>query len=356
MFNGKTLAEVAGFDLEQNEVEGVSGATMTSLTVARAVLALAEAESGGGGESVGGISRGVTRPIGSRGIGTVLVVLFGLADGVHAAARGAQAAHRVPARAGRVSRAGEWGSDLAGIVGWMGGEWDGVERSRPACCCWWRPPCWCRCLLGSRSTATSCARMVRRSNCSRTACPSAWRWRVPPRLARAVAGRAIPAPAAGGGGRRCGSWRSIWCRSNPSMPTYSASPGGRRSRSRSSVSWRRCSCRWPIAGTGARPGRCLNFLWGWWRAREVFAAGWPGVCLSVVGAWAAGCRLRGGSWLLRNFYRGCRSGAKLWRWNLGAEPVGIVERNMRTGLGAKLAGASLIICCLVGCGDDRPRE
>ena len=33
LFNGKTLEEMAGFDLEANEVEGVSGATMTSLAV-----------------------------------------------------------------------------------------------------------------------------------------------------------------------------------------------------------------------------------------------------------------------------------------------------------------------------------
>ncbi|MGI9241923.1 MAG: FMN-binding protein, partial [Verrucomicrobiales bacterium] len=47
MFNGRALRDLAGFDLEANEVEGVSGATMTSMTVARAVVALAEAESRG---------------------------------------------------------------------------------------------------------------------------------------------------------------------------------------------------------------------------------------------------------------------------------------------------------------------
>jgi hypothetical protein len=79
MFNGKTLEEMAGFDLEANEVEGVSGATMTSLTVARAVVALAEAETKPTpAMPFGGIAWG-DRSLGSRGLGTVLVVLFGLA-------------------------------------------------------------------------------------------------------------------------------------------------------------------------------------------------------------------------------------------------------------------------------------
>jgi len=78
LFNGKALADVAGFDLEQNGVEGVSGATMTSMTVARAVLALAEEVSGGGSAMQSRDQSWGARPIGSRGIGTVLVVLFGL--------------------------------------------------------------------------------------------------------------------------------------------------------------------------------------------------------------------------------------------------------------------------------------
>ena len=44
MFNGKRLSELAGFDLEANEVEGVSGATMTSVTVAQGVVRVAQAE------------------------------------------------------------------------------------------------------------------------------------------------------------------------------------------------------------------------------------------------------------------------------------------------------------------------
>ncbi|MFT4549871.1 MAG: NosR/NirI family nitrous oxide reductase transcriptional regulator [Verrucomicrobiales bacterium] len=82
MFNGKKLEQLADFLLEENEVEGVSGATMTSLTVAEAVIALARAETWeqvGGRETFwGSTETWFTRQVGSRGIGTVLVVLFGL--------------------------------------------------------------------------------------------------------------------------------------------------------------------------------------------------------------------------------------------------------------------------------------
>lgn len=79
MFNGKTLAEMARFDLDENEVEGVSGATMTSMTVARAVVALAAAETKPPAPMSLREETWSPRSIGSRGIGTVLVVLFGLA-------------------------------------------------------------------------------------------------------------------------------------------------------------------------------------------------------------------------------------------------------------------------------------
>ena len=81
MFNGKTMEEIAGFDLEQNEVEGVSGATMTSMTMAEAVLAMAKAEvQGTPGEGIAALhtESWTVSEIGSRGIGTALVVAFGL--------------------------------------------------------------------------------------------------------------------------------------------------------------------------------------------------------------------------------------------------------------------------------------
>jgi len=80
MFNGKTLAEVAEFDLEENEVEGVSGATMTSMTVAVALGELARAYTRGDSiVDLPGLPReGTSLHFGSGGIGTVLVLIFGL--------------------------------------------------------------------------------------------------------------------------------------------------------------------------------------------------------------------------------------------------------------------------------------
>lgn len=66
MFEGKTLQEVAEF----GEVEGVSGATMTSQAVARAVAKVSA--------NLSGVDGGSVSTIGVREIGTALVVLFGL--------------------------------------------------------------------------------------------------------------------------------------------------------------------------------------------------------------------------------------------------------------------------------------
>ena len=76
LFSEMTLEEVASFDLEANEVEGVSGATMTSMTVAEGVVKTAKAFV----ESQQQTTQVATRLISvtARDLGTGAVILFGL--------------------------------------------------------------------------------------------------------------------------------------------------------------------------------------------------------------------------------------------------------------------------------------
>ena len=76
MFDGKSLGEMAAFDLEANEVEGVSGATMTSMTVAQALVDLARAETRPSALSLRGAEGRL--PVRWRDWGTVSVLVFGL--------------------------------------------------------------------------------------------------------------------------------------------------------------------------------------------------------------------------------------------------------------------------------------
>ena len=78
LFNGKPLAELAGFDLQANEVEGVSGATMTSMAVAQSLVELANSEVAISATATGSYESFAIYEIGSRGFGTALVVVFGL--------------------------------------------------------------------------------------------------------------------------------------------------------------------------------------------------------------------------------------------------------------------------------------
>ena len=76
MFNGKTLAEMAQFDPVENGVEGVSGATMTSMNVTYALIELAEADVA---EDVVQLPvASIFQWLGWRDLGTALVICFGL--------------------------------------------------------------------------------------------------------------------------------------------------------------------------------------------------------------------------------------------------------------------------------------
>ncbi len=73
LFNGMSLDELASLDLFQAEVEGVSGATMTSLTIAESLVTTAE--------HLRDVESPPSRPriaVGSRDVGTALVIAFAL--------------------------------------------------------------------------------------------------------------------------------------------------------------------------------------------------------------------------------------------------------------------------------------
>jgi len=79
LFNSKQLSELAVLDLEQEEVEGVSGATMTSMAVAHSVVAAAQ-------QHQLAVQRAAERPPPDgpqwkwkmRDLGTLAVIVFGL--------------------------------------------------------------------------------------------------------------------------------------------------------------------------------------------------------------------------------------------------------------------------------------
>jgi len=120
MFNDLTLAELAEFDLEEAGIEGVSGATMTSMAVARGIIRAAQAHREARTASANTQSqRSPSFDLSPRNLGTVAVVVGGLVLGF-TSLRGRKSI-RVPFQLLLIGYLGFVNGDLlsqAMLVGW----------------------------------------------------------------------------------------------------------------------------------------------------------------------------------------------------------------------------------------------
>ncbi len=82
LFNGLLLEELAGLDLEAAEVEGVSGATMTSMAVAQGLLVAAQDHIEQSAAKARAEARSAAVPVTANDLGTALVVVVGVVIGM----------------------------------------------------------------------------------------------------------------------------------------------------------------------------------------------------------------------------------------------------------------------------------
>ena len=272
MFNGKSLAGLASFDLEDNEVEGVSGATMTSLAVAQAVVELAKAENDPAKSATSTSGRWTIFSYGSRGIGTILVVVFGLVM-AFTRLRGVRPV-RIAFQLVLIGYLGLINGDLlsqALLVGWAqnGLAW----RFAPGMLLLAAAAILVPLAAGKQVYCHQLCPHGAAQQLLKNLLPKKWRSGVPKRGSRWCCARYRSCPAAvRHRGRRAPAGFQPGPRSNHSMRTSSVLPAGRRLRSRwwglvAALFVPMAYCRY-----GCPTGAMLNFLWGGGTTGEVFAS------------------------------------------------------------------------------------
>jgi NosR/NirI family transcriptional regulator, nitrous oxide reductase regulator len=119
LFNEQTIADLAVLDLDEAQVEGVSGATMTSLAVAEGLVQAAQEHRQAAAVTEQSIAQSSERRLSNRDLGTAVVVLGGLIIGF-TSLRG-QVWVRLPFQAVVIGYLGFINGDLvsqASLVGW----------------------------------------------------------------------------------------------------------------------------------------------------------------------------------------------------------------------------------------------